>query len=538
MKAITLKTFTSVHTWTGLGAGMALFIAFYAGAITVFTHELNEWDAYSAAAPSAQSYADAQQLIDTVLAADPDAAASFRIYPSSPDHPGNILRWFERQDDGEFETFEYRLEDDGSLNSAVETAHLADFVYRLHYTAGLPSSFGLYVLGIVCLIYSIALVSGLLIFLPNFLKDLFVVRKGKNNKRFWLDTHNVVGVISLPWHFMFAWSSAILAIGIFILAPFQLLVFEDDLLVLIGAELGLRAPLEATGETAPLLPFAEIMAIAEEQAPGIEPRQVRYENAGDSNAMVTVFGSVDSGTLSANASVVLNASTGALIGLDHPKDASVGGTLYRGLISLHFVDFGGFTAKWVYFFLGLGGAYLFYSGNLLWVETRRKRRQAEQRKTTVFLAKLNSGVCIGCMAGISAAFLASRGVADWPNRADMTELAYFVVFFAAIGWAFLRSVANGARDLLLFTAVATAAIPIVDAVFIGMPVWRSLAAADWPMFCVDVLAIVGAFAFWRMARGVQRRARNGNPHSVWTSQAKPSPEQQPTAVAADAGGTT
>ena len=38
MKASTLRTFTTVHTWTGLLAGFALFIAFYAGALTMFFH--------------------------------------------------------------------------------------------------------------------------------------------------------------------------------------------------------------------------------------------------------------------------------------------------------------------------------------------------------------------------------------------------------------------------------------------------------------------------------------------------------------------
>lgn len=48
--------------------------------------------------------------------------------------------------------------------------------------------------------------------------------------------------------------------------------------------------------------------------------------------------------------------------------------------------------------LGIGGALLFYSGNLLWVEVWRKKRQTLQPVSGVFFARLNSGVCIGCMA--------------------------------------------------------------------------------------------------------------------------------------------
>lgn len=43
LKSTTLRTYTTLHTWVGLVAGFALFVAFYAGAITVFHHELQFW---------------------------------------------------------------------------------------------------------------------------------------------------------------------------------------------------------------------------------------------------------------------------------------------------------------------------------------------------------------------------------------------------------------------------------------------------------------------------------------------------------------
>ena len=36
MRSEFIRIYKSVHTWTGIIAGMALFIAFYAGAITIF----------------------------------------------------------------------------------------------------------------------------------------------------------------------------------------------------------------------------------------------------------------------------------------------------------------------------------------------------------------------------------------------------------------------------------------------------------------------------------------------------------------------
>jgi uncharacterized iron-regulated membrane protein len=38
-----LRVYKTVHTWTGIVCGLALFICFYAGAITMFKSELIDW---------------------------------------------------------------------------------------------------------------------------------------------------------------------------------------------------------------------------------------------------------------------------------------------------------------------------------------------------------------------------------------------------------------------------------------------------------------------------------------------------------------
>ena len=516
MNSSEVKKWLYLHTWTGLVAGMALFIAFYAGSLTVFFHELEVWDSYRLDPVMEQSYDDAQILFDRVIQQDPLAKPNMRLYPSRPGHPENIVRWYERLENGNYEPHEYRLSEETKLNDAVDNAHLASFIYRLHYTAGLPSSFGIYALGIICLIYGMALVSGVLIFIPNFLKDLFIVRGGRNKKRFWLDAHNVVGVLSLPWHIMFAWSSVVLCIGVFFLMPFQFLVFDEDVQKIFGSELGRAPSLNASGDSASVLPVAEIIRVANKSAPGISPTQLRYTNVGDRNGMVVVYGTVDSSTLSTNANVSMNSVTGEVLHVSHPESASPGATFYNGLIALHYVSFGGLVAKWIYFLLGLLGAFMFYTGNLLWIETRRKRRQFQQPKWSLFLARLNSGVCIGCMAGISFAFLVSRAFSEFENRGELTELAYFLVFFGAIVWSYIRPVALGTRDLLFVCALGTGLIPVFDGVFIDLPIWLSLAKGDWILFLVDALAVVGSIIFWQMGRGVAKRARSSDRNSVWS----------------------
>src|SRR5690606_28645305 len=111
--------------------------------------------------------------------------------------------------------------------------------------------------------------------------------------------------------------------------------------------------------------------------------------------------------------------------------------------------------KWLYFVLGLAGAFLFYSGNLLWIEARRKRRVPQQPRRTRFMAALTLGVCLGAVAGISAAFVAGPLLQEaWVPR------AYFAAFFAAVAWAFVRPPARAGHELLWLCALLTAAIPV------------------------------------------------------------------------------
>ena len=97
------------------------------------------------------------------------------------------------------------------------------------------------------------------------------------------------------------------------------------------------------------------------------------------------------------------------------------------------------------------------------------------------------------------------------------ELTYYLVFAAAIIWAFMRPVARGARDLLLACAAFTISIPFIDALLVHQPLWKSLAQGEVTMATVDVLALLFALLFWRMARAVERRALYGSTNSVWSA---------------------
>lgn len=204
MRSDLIRVYKTVHTWTGIVAGLALFIAFYAGAVTMFKNTLNEWVTPPAAHAEVFPLAQAPAVIEQTLAAHPAARRQFtlRIEPAG----AASLSW---REPGKPQRFTATLDAGGELEThARGSSDAASFIDILHMTAGIPGGFdvGMGVMAVVSLLYGLALVSGVIVLLPSLIKDLFALRVGKNLKRMWLDAHNVVGILSLPFHVVMALS--------------------------------------------------------------------------------------------------------------------------------------------------------------------------------------------------------------------------------------------------------------------------------------------------------------------------------------------
>lgn len=157
MKTSTMRRFLSLHTWMGLIAGMALFIAFYAGAITVFSHEIGDWNRSGAAAIAPDDpVTRSQALLDNLLKQHPQAAESVYLMLPGEHGPQPSAYWFEARTG---ESRRFMFDDRSALHEDAFGQDFIEFIYDLHFTAGLPKPFGTYLFGVVCLLYGLALVS-------------------------------------------------------------------------------------------------------------------------------------------------------------------------------------------------------------------------------------------------------------------------------------------------------------------------------------------------------------------------------------------
>lgn len=534
MRADFIRNYKSVHTWAGILSGLALFIAFYAGALTVFKEPLRRWATAPAAVLQPVPLDAVQPLITQTLATQPAALRGVAMRLENGQAIPR-LEWKIRDphadDHDERSTRHYAatLTADGSVHVREEQpAQLVEFIDVLHRVVGLPADIDPYrwFMGVVAILYGVALVSGVVVLLPTLVKDFFALRIGKNKKRMWLDAHNVVGIISLPFHIVMALSSVVFAYHDQIYAVQDKLIHQGQ-----WAQPAASAP-SAPGTTNPLSPAArnpadmlspaELVRIVQEMAPGFEPNGLQYAQVTGPRPIVRVWGKDPQGISprAVGGFAALDPYSGKLLSKDYLSGQQSTPNLFiSSFFALHMASFGGTAVTWLYFLLGLAGAWLFYSGNLLWVEARRKVQRKNsamptQRRDTSVLAGLTVGVCMGCVAGISLTMAAAKWL---PGRVeDMATWhigIYYAVFFASVIWALWRSAARAAAPLLWFAAGCTLMIPL--STLLGWLLPGTGAWADSATLAVDVTALVGGLALAWMAKATARRTRHGPADSVW-----------------------
>jgi uncharacterized iron-regulated membrane protein len=504
--------YKDIHGWVGIVSGLALFIAFYAGAITMFEEPLQRWASAPSRLAPPPTLTHTPDLIAKAITAHPDAAKRYEIHlDTSPAQPAR-MSW-PASDGGDehglVSTVYASLAPDGVLQ--VETSApsaVAQLIDVLHQQVGLPFSheIAMPIMGAISLLYVIALVSGVIVLLPSLVKDLFALRVGRNVKRMWLDVHNVLGVFSLPFHLVMALTAVIFA-------------FHDQFYDAQAAAFGQGAPPARTAAALPPaaqpLPPAEIVRRMAEQAPTFAISTMTYAEGRDGRLALRIAGSDPRyGLRGATFGIaVVDPASGRITGADYMPGKQDGwGATISSFFALHFGNFGGLAIRWAYFLLGLAGAFLFYTGNLLWIESRRKRERkagaVEQSRSTRVLGALTVGVPLGCIAGISVTVAAAKLIGDTASY-GMHSAIYYAVFVIFTGWALVRGASRAGVEAARAAALAMLLVPFASLIRAGT--WHG----DSGLLLIDLTALAIGGLLFAASRSAKRRADTGPSDSVW-----------------------
>lgn len=521
MRADTLRRHIDLHAWVGIVSGLALFVAFFAGAVNMFHEELHHWqEPQTSKVAGATDAGDMQNLLDKVLHVDAEAGKWLFLIP------GDEAAAFWHEEVAGKEVWNTRYASDfNAAGEYVKTprASLAEFVNELHYELSIPEV-GLYLMGIISVLYGAALLGGLVIHWPKLKKELFALKHQGNLRRYWKNMHNLVGVISFPFHLIFAITGAAmgcLALTTLVLSTF---VFGPQFQGALTEATEAWPAATVSGETAPMAGVERYLESARQALPKMRVDWIELQQYGDKNAIVDVAGS-EPGYVAHHAHVVMNATDAKVLTTTSPGARPFNHTVLSPIYSLHFGDYGGLFLRIVYFVLGLLGCLLFFSGNVMWAE-RRTDRQGPSRAAAIML-RLTLGVTYGVMAGIAMSFIANKIAlhSPWAAWVVMAEKGGFVaVLLVALACAFRFTPLGVSRAWLALTAALYVIAPVLQGLIEGFATWAN---PDILLVNLSLLAI--AASLFGVDRLRARRLRRAGPHPLWVG----SPHRLTSAV--DAG---
>lgn len=519
-----------LHTWVGISSGILLFICFMAGGLSMFQHEISKWTTLSSQSLNRIEINQYNDLVEKVQAEHTETLKGFQLNLESKEFHYAPMQWKasvekpnEEGIDLHQNTMLATLNENRSLQVEQENlSKLGWLIEQLHETAGIPGTLGhhmlgVYVMGIVAVLYFLALMTGLIVLLPTLVKDYFAIRAGKNKKRFWLDAHNVVGITSLPFH-------------ILICVTVISFAFHDVIYDAIGGLVAKDKPLStrpvATKVAEPVEPLnvEKIFARIQRQAPEYQISSISFNNLDKpekASARVNLYSSQQMlrgdrfDVMMFNPYQTQPYKTNNLNTHATPMDQVI-----RSLFSLHFGNYGGDFTRWLYFVFGIAGAFLFYSGNILWIESRIKRQRnpehaiPQQRKDVRFIANLTIGACLGSVLAV----VVSMAIGRWGSLANFSlqsmnhvfVYSYYLIFIFSIVYCFVVGAAKALPQLLL--SIAIILILLAPLSFILTMIGSTTMSLWW----IDLIAFGFALAFIRFYQQAKARQRQADVGSIWS----------------------
>ncbi|WP_285427800.1 MULTISPECIES: PepSY-associated TM helix domain-containing protein [unclassified Pseudomonas] len=493
-----------LHTWAGLIFGWLLFAIFLTGTLAYFKEEISHWmqpEVQTHPVDDVRSLNVAQQYLQ---ANAPTAARWFINLPDARE-PGLSVMWQDKVDPGQRGNFMRKTLDPVSgLAVQARESMGGEFFYRFHFQLQMPYPWGRWLSTLAAMVMFVALITGIITHKKIF-KDFFTFRPRKG-QRSWLDGHNAVGVLVLPFHLMITYSSLVIFMSMVMPAPI-LAAYGNDTQAFFSDVFPATDNAPALGQPGRLLPLASMYQEARAQWAGGHVDRVAVNNPSDVNASVNVFrAGSDSVVHDFGSTVSFSGTTGELLRVSGEPSlpAVVGGSFY----GLHMGRFAGPVLRWLYFICGLAGTAMIGTGLVIWLGKRQlKHAKAHAMPFELRLVEvLNIASMSGLLIAIAAFFWANRLLpVSFAERSGWEVQTFFIAWGLSLLHASVRRGRRGWVEQLSVAALLFMAIPVINALTTSHHLGVALASGDWAMAGFDLTCLAcGVFFAWA-ARKMQRR---------------------------------
>lgn len=505
MNRDSLKALTNAHAWVGLIISTVLFIVFFAGSLSLFRDDINAWerDPHFATGMQGENFSLDEIMSEISKNYNVHMHGHFSLTMPTKDIPISTLYFEEKVSEEEHLQKDLLISPDGKFIGEGNNFTWAYFLYKLHYDLRIPEV-GLYFVGIVTLFFFVALISGVVIHWRKIISQFFQYRKdGKKDKL--LDAHNLIGVMGLPFHIMYAFSGLVFNLLIIYQISYAVVLYGGDQGKLLKAAGVVNVHLDETNIDTPMVGLDKLLIKAKLSLGEVSVEKVIVDHFGDESASVT-FRGMDDSQFSTRKEVTYHIASGRELYLtknNYDNDLRSGLAV---VASLHFGDFAGYSLRILFFILGIGTCYIILTGNLMWLKKKTNLRKEKQNTTGLRLVyAMTTGGFIGTIFAIAIGFICARVIGiDYVGRSDIIPNIFFACLCTSIVVSLsitsqLNVQKRFAAIFLKITAVLLAIIPVLDWLLVSQGIITMLKLGHYNVIVVETILLSLALFCWVIA---------------------------------------
>lgn len=369
MRTGTIRWWASCHKWSSLACTAALLLLCLTGLPLIFHDEIDSLSGEVAIAGPASAHSG--KPLDHVVAralgnyAKTEGHTGVPLFIGfSPKDPQITVTVGPRPDarESDMRLYSYNRATGAPLGEVPRGGVMA-FLLQLHtdLLLGLP---GMLFLGVMGVLFIVAIVSGLILYVPFMHRLAFgTLREDRSARVRRLDEHNLLGVLTLGWALAVGLTGAINAFADPLIASWR----QGQLMQMVAA----------TRDLPPLAPdrygsIDKAMASAQAARPGLMPQFIGFPGGAWSSARhYAIFFQGDTPLTShVLTPALVDASTGTLADVRTMPLSMQALMLSK---PLHFGDYGGLALKIVWALLDVATIWVLWTGIALWWTKHRRR---------------------------------------------------------------------------------------------------------------------------------------------------------------------
>jgi uncharacterized iron-regulated membrane protein len=485
------------HTVSGIVISVVLFVIFFAGSFSFFRDEIINWERSESAAVTKEIQLDYDSALKKL---DKEHVLHGRnITISKPGTEKRVAIYLEgtkdtlapaKQKEGNF----FYLDTENFKSFTYEESYsLGEFLYRLHFLAQIPYPVGYYLSGFTALFFLFAIITGLLLHWKKIVSNFYVFRPKEKLKTLWTDAHTALGMLGLPFQFVYAVTGAFFMIKLLIVAPSVMALYKGD-------QDKLYKELEYTDtqydfkNKALTADFSidNLVQKAKSNWDDFEITRVFIQNYGDANMHVLVEGELlQNKKFTGIGKIVYRIADGKEVAKKDPNTQNkyldaVKNVLYR----IHFGDYGGYALKIVSFVLGIITCFVIISGVMIWLVARQKANMPEKkRRFNRRVVRIYLAICLSMYPVTALAFIGAK--LFYPLSQSNLYLLYFVSWLLlTIFFIVKRKDAFTNRYTLISGSILGFLVPITNGIVTGNWFWKAFIHNQIQLFFIDVFWIV------------------------------------------------